>query len=214
MRRPALALLALGLWGCGTTTSPGGKVAAADTTSDTSTSTGVCKSLPAVAGTVHAWPGKFSAGGKSYTKDACPNGRKELQGSWRQVDSQTEDPATPFSDGTKEVITFDGNTFTDHLAGPDNGKLTEQTSSGWYWCGDPSELSSGHNVVVLEKASPEGAFGNSSGDIFSAEWLTQGPNQMAYGLFSGFEGKSNGSYFYCRIGSTVNGHCCNDPFAK
>lgn len=181
-------------------------------TSDTASS-GPCKSLPAPAGTVKPWT-EFAFAGKTYKLNKCEKGDPLLQGSWRLVDFETEDPATPLSDTAKEVFTFDGNTFTDHLSGPDLGKETEQTNSGWYFCGDVSELSSKRHVMIIDKAIPNGTFGNSVGDTYSVEFLMDGANKMAFGLAKSFEGKVEGYNKFCRIGSTVNGHCCNDPFAK
>lgn len=159
------------------------------------------------------WKG-YAKGNLTFTCNACPTGDPEIQGSWRLVDGETDDPSVPFSDGAKEVIQFDGNTFTDHLHQPDHDVMTDQTTSGWYFCADKAELPSKHHVFVLQSAAPDGAFNNHAGDAFGADVLMAGPNILVLDMYDGIAGNNLGPYHYCRIGSTVNGNACTDPFAK
>lgn len=152
-------------------------------------------------------------GGKSYSKNACPSGDKLLTGSWRLVDGKTEDPDTPLNGATTaEKLIFKGSGFIDKISGNDRGSNVTQVSEGWYFCADATELPSKHYGVHIEKANPNGAFGNEAGSGWFGEFLMKNPNQMAV-LVSDSSDKNPapGYLFYCRIGSTVNGHDCTDP---
>lgn len=161
------------------------------------------------------WAG-FTAGDKTFTCNNCRGGDPVLQGTWRQIDFKTEDPATPMGDD-KDVITFDGNSWKEHIAGMDGGKLTEQTIDGWYFCSDAVEGLNKDEVFVIDKAAPEGTFGNSSGSFTRVTALASGKDLIALVLHEKFNAPAaqdkTSTYNYCRVGSTIKGHLCDDPFA-
>lgn len=158
-----------------------------------------------------------TADGKKFQCNVCRGGYPNIQGAWRFIDFATEDPTTPLKDGYREVLTLDGNTFTDHLAGKDLGKDVTQTIAGWYFCADPIEMSTGDTVFLLESVAPDGAFGNQQGTVFRASVKADvanpvNPATIALGMSAGIQGKWIGEFLYCRIGSTVKGKPCTDPF--
>lgn len=159
------------------------------------------------------WSG-WQGAGKTFSCNTCRGGYENLQGSWRFIDFKTEDPTTGLAKGYKETLHFDGNTLTNHLYEDDAGKVTEQRIDGWYFCTDAAELKSKDAVFVLERAQPSGAFGNSSGDFLrvSVKINAGTPNLIALGVSSGLEGKLLGEYLYCKVGSTIAGKPCSDPF--
>ena len=165
-------------------------------------------------GKKRSWGG-FTAAGKLFTCNACRGGYPNLVGSWRFIDFDTEDPATPLNDGYRETLTFDGNTFSMHLAGTDLGKEAEGTVDGWFFCADGAELANQHAVFEVTKAAPDGLFAWSTGFVWSGDLKVSGSNLLAFGFhFDGFESGPWGEALYCRIGSTIKGHACADPFAK
>ncbi len=175
---------------------------------------GTCSQPSKLPGTVKAFDG-FAAGNKTYGKDTCPGGDAKIAGRWRLVDGNTEDPATVLTGATTaEMLTFDGNTFIDHIAGVDQGSPANQTMTGWYFCADASELASKDYGMHIDTATPSGAFGNSSGDVWFATVLMQGGDQLGIAVSDASDKNPSGILLYCRVGSTINGHCCNDPFAN
>ncbi len=105
-----------------------------------------------------------------------------------------------------------GNSLRRTLLSSIPGAAVTQVSEGWYFCADASELPSKHYGVQIEKAAPNGAYGNEAGTGWFGEFLMKNPNQMAV-LVSDSSDKNPapGYLFYCRIGSNVNGHDCADP---
>lgn len=159
------------------------------------------------------WSG-WQGGGKTFSCNTCRGGYQNLQGNWRFIDFKTEDPSTPLGKGYKETLRFDGNTLINRLYENDAGKVTEQTIDGWYFCTDAVELKSKDSIFVLERAQPSGAFGNSSGDFLrvSVKVNAADANLIALGISSGLDGKLIGEYLYCKVGSTIAGKPCSDPF--
>lgn len=159
------------------------------------------------------WTG-WQGGGKTFSCNTCRGGYQNLQGSWRFIDFKTEDPSTPLGKGYKETLKFDGNTLVNRLFEIDAGKATDQTIDGWYFCTDAAELKSKDAIFVLERAQPNGAFGNSSGDFLrvSVKVNAADANLIALGISSGLDGKLIGEYLYCKVGSTIAGKPCSDPF--
>ncbi len=159
------------------------------------------------------WSG-WQGGGKTFSCNTCRGGYENLQGAWRFIDFKTEDPTTVLGKGYKETLQFDGNTLVNHLFENDAGKITDQRIDGWYFCTDAAELKSKDAIFVLERALPSGAFGNNSGDFLrvSVKINAGTPNLIALGVSSGLDGKLLGEYLYCKIGSTIAGKPCGDPF--
>lgn len=156
------------------------------------------------------WQG-FTHKGKTYTCNTCRGGYPNLVGGWRLVDFDTEDPTVDMN-GYKERLSFDGNTFEMRMSGEDLGKQVEAVATGWYFCTDGIELSNQRSIFIFDKVEPDGAFGWKGGAITSAETLTQGTNKLAFGFSDEFEGKLPGYSTYCKVGSTVSGKACDDPF--
>ncbi|MBI5610668.1 MAG: hypothetical protein HY902_17460 [Deltaproteobacteria bacterium] len=211
MATAVLAGLAVLAGGCSSgTTSNGGSTQGSDaSTADLNTSK--CgKFDDGTYGKKVPWQG-YTAEGTLLSCNVCRGGYQNLNGSWRFIDFKTEDPATPVD---PELLTFDGNTYTDRIRGDDGGKQVEQTSNGWYFCGDNVEIPSMDSIFVIEKATPDGAFGNHAGSFWRASVKTNGNDLIALGLSEGLTGNIIGEYLYCRVGSTINGHPCTDPFAK
>lgn len=155
------------------------------------------------------WQG-YQDGATFYSCNVCRGGYKVSQGKWRLVDGESMDPITPLDPGQAELLTIDGNTFTDHITGQDLGKPVDQTITGWYFCGDPAEIPSMNAVFVIETAVPDGAFANKAGSSFQA-LVGSGVGNTDL-LVLGLD--ATHAYVYCKVGSTINGHPCTDPFAK
>jgi hypothetical protein len=160
------------------------------------------------------WPWQgYTSGAKQFACNVCRGGYANLQGDWRFVDFASEDPATPVT--TLERLRIDGNTWSDRIRGDEGGKTVEQTLSGWYFCSDAAEMPSMDAVFVIDKAEPDGAFGNRAGTVFRATVKVKmgHDNQIALGLSNGIDGPFIGEFAYCKVGTTVGGHPCLDPFA-
>ncbi len=168
-------------------------------------------------GTTVPWCG-FSHKGTDYTCDNCPGGHPLVQGVWRFVDFETEDPNTPLGDSWRETVTFDGNTWLQHSQWVDNGVVQDAVLEGWYWCSDPAENAQGTVVFVVSNTEPEGALGYADGFVFSANLLLQGTNQLDFNFYvDGFDEGANLDQLYCRTGTTIATVAgdqvpCDDPF--
>ncbi len=163
-------------------------------------------------GQKQGWSG-YTIGKQVFTCNVCRGGDSLLQGKWRQIDFATEDPATPMGDD-KELLTVDGNVWRDRIAGKDkDGKVKEQTVDGWYFCSDAAEWPSKDQFWVLEQAVPPSLFGNNKGNVLRLLALTKGKDLLALTIYDAVDSKTTKTYNYCRVGSTIKGHPCNDPFA-
>lgn len=220
----AAAVIGLGLFlaACGTTPSGAGGGAGGDTSAGKDSGGGLVldpskcgKFDDGTYGKKVPWQG-WQGEGKTISCNVCRGGYKNFQGAWRFIDFKTEDPATPLGDGVAELLTIDGNTFVDRITGPDPDKQADQTTQGYYFCGDAAEIPSMDAVFVIQKATPDGAFGNKTGGFFRASVKSgQGnDNLIALGLSEGLTGKLIGEFIYCKVGSTIAGHPCSDPFQK
>ncbi len=169
--------------------------------------------------------GGFSYEGKTYACNECPAGLQIQEGRWRHIDGKTEDPDVPLDDNYRERLEFSGNTWTFHSDGTDSFTDTfeTQTVSGWYFCGDPSEIPSRGSVFVATSVSNPGAFGWEEGIVISAELLMDGGQTGM--LFNWRDGIAPGAAtqdVYCRIGAEVSVEgvggaprttkLCKDPF--
>ena len=163
-------------------------------------------------GQKQGWGG-YTIGKQVFTCNVCRGGDPLLQGKWRQIDFKTEDPATPMGDD-KELLTVDGNVWHDRIGGKDtDGKVKEQTVDGWYFCSDAAEWPSKDQFWVVEQATPSGLFGNAKGNVLRLLALTNGKDLMALTIYDSVTSTKTKTYNYCRVGSTIKGHPCNDPFA-
>ena len=134
------------------------------------------------------------------------------QGRWRAIDFETEDPTVPLAKGRREVLIVDGNTW--HLLARvgEGASAAEVRVDGWYACSDGAELKSQRLIFSTTKAEPPGALGWVAPDVFTGHFLTSGSDLLAFGLYAGFETDWIGDIKYCRIGSSVAGKPCGDPF--
>lgn len=168
-----------------------------------------CESPPLDAhGEVVPWAG-FVFKGTSFSCNLCPGGDPLVQGTWRAVNGETRDPATPLSGGFRERVIIDGNTWQ---VRDDADSEPDTTARGWYFCTDKEELGSQRVVFVTTDVDPEGGFGWSSDAVFTGQFLLNGPNRLMWQAYEGFETGAYADYLYCRVGSTVDGSPCEDPF--
>lgn len=164
------------------------------------------------------WKG-FEYEGKTYTCNLCPTGDEYIQGEWRVVFGDTEDPDTPLTDGYKEVLTFEGNVWRQHTIGKDLGKTVESWMTGYYFCGDVAEVPDQQKVFVVTSVTPEGAYGWTSGLVFSGKTFKQGSDKLLFNYYTEFLAGANYNDLYCRIGKeveTLSGakKYCGDPFSE
>lgn len=170
------------------------------------------------------WKG-FAYEGKTYTCNECPSGLQLQEGRWRHIDGKTEDPDVPLDDDYRERLELSGNTWTFTSDGVDSFTNTfeSQTVSGWYFCGDSSEIPSRGSVFVATSVSNPGAFGWQQGIVISAELLTDGSQTgMLFNWRDGIAAGKATQDIYCRIGAEVSVEgvggapstkkLCKDPF--
>ncbi|MCB9729996.1 MAG: hypothetical protein H6744_18560 [Deltaproteobacteria bacterium] len=174
------------------------------------------------------WKG-FVYGGKTYTCNECPQGVRPNDGQWRHIDGRTEDPDVPLDDSYRERLTMSGNTWTFHSDGVDSatGAFEEQTVSGWYFCGDESEIPYKGLVFYTTEVANPGAFGWEEGIVISADLFTDGTGTgLLFVWRDGISPPPGIQDVYCRIGTTVTvpasddgstpatQKACTDPFAQ
>ncbi|MEZ4269208.1 MAG: hypothetical protein R3F39_22865 [Myxococcota bacterium] len=163
--------------------------------------------------------------GKTYTCNECPGGLQIQEGRWRHIDGKTEDPDVPLDDDYRERLELSGNTWSFVSDGTDSFTNTfeTQTVSGWYFCGDASEISTRGSVFVVTSVANPGAFGWQEGIVITAELLMDGPlSGMIFNWRDGIAPGGSTQDLYCRIGSTVSVEgtggapnsqkLCKDPF--
>ncbi len=173
-------------------------------------------------GTVIPWTG-FIHDGTTYTCNACPNGDPEIQGTWRFV-HDPDDPTKIGEDGALETVKFDGNTFTIRsYAKDDKGKMATSVKRGWYFCGlkpeFPNEMKGFVTTDVQTDGFCEGPVGAcwEPGLIFTGYTLGNGGGGLLWDWFYDFVTDSTSTDAdqpYCRIGTFVGEHPCEDPFAE
>ncbi len=156
--------------------------------------------------------GGLTVAGKTYTCNRCLGGDPNAQGAWRAIDFATEDPTVPLPGGRAELLIIDGNTWHLRARGKGNGATVEVHVDGWYACSDGAELNSQRLIFSTTAADPNDGLGWFAPDIFTGSFLTKGKNLMSWGIYGGFETDWIGDIIYCRVGSTVGGKPCTDPF--
>ncbi len=170
---------------------------------------------PPTGGAAYPWGG-LTVGATTYTCNGCPDGLKELQGSWRlhgflpAPNDDTPDYAwpDPATDGGF-VLRVDGNTF--YTRDVDPQQSTNEVSRGWYFCSMKPENGQKHLYWVNTETDPSGG----AGDVTRTDRiLTDGSDRLLVFFFDDpATGTSNFPYPLCRIGSTVGDQTCTDPFA-
>ena len=92
-------------------------------------------------------------------KNRCPKGKDTLQGKWRFIGkSRTPD--------FRDELDVRGTHFVERLSGRPDGKPLKARLEGEIRC-----LFSNRVLVMVDKAQPEGAFGNHAGDAFPCDVL-------------------------------------------
>ena len=162
------------------------------------------------------WNG-FTYEGTTYTCNTCPGGDEYIQGKWRAVFDPDDPSAVYDEDPTfRESIEFEGNTFRNILEGMDLGQKVTALVEGWYFCSTKPETKNNVKFFVINKAQPDGAFGWSTGYVFTGDTLMSDANNILFGWYDGVVTSSGspwgGTAPYCRIGQEINGIPCNDPF--
>ena len=168
--------------------------------------------------------------GKTYnfTCTMCPGGLSNVQGKFKQYEEEGG-PASPDPNVWRETIEFDGNTFLNVIEGEDCGDNTRKkvTAKGYYFCAKPGEVDGmkyedwWSTVFVYTEVEPAGAFGIEPGDSdlvffgFANGGLGGPSNDILLQLNSCWDAKGSkqNEYQYCKVGDTVNGTECPDPFA-
>jgi hypothetical protein len=166
-----------------------------------------------VYGTMRPWRG-FFYDDQPYTCNVCPGGIPAIQGTWRRYALSVDDPTAPPEDGVAQRFVIDGNTWRIEMRGDDLGEYLESEMGGWYFCSDQPENTARLKVFITEYVSPNGAFGWLRNMVWSADTLTGQENSgdMLLLRYEGVGGKAMGQRRYCKIGGTVWGKPCRDPF--
>ena len=175
-----------------------------------------CEAVPKAkeTGCTVPWTGA-KVGASSFTCNRCPAGDPLVQGRWRAIDGKTEDPSVAMADDFREVLEIDGNTW--HMrkkVRDENGVFQEVIVDGWYWCSDAAELKSAKLVYEVLNVNGSAFFGWEKSYLFTAYFLTNGPDLMAWSMDVGFEEQKIGDLIYCRVGSEIDGVPCLDPFPE
>ncbi|MCB9738499.1 MAG: hypothetical protein H6747_04460 [Deltaproteobacteria bacterium] len=150
--------------------------------------------------------------GSKMTCNRCLGGDPKVQGSWRAIAFDSEDPEKPLANGLRELLVIDGNTWHLHTEVEEKGQKVEVRVDGWYFCADAVELKSERLVFVVTSVAPNQTLGWFSPDVFTGEFLTKDGNLLAWGMNATFEKDWIGYANYCRVGDTVGGKPCLDPF--
>lgn len=94
------------------------------------------------------------------TENRCPSGIRLLQGVWEYIG---ESKVPHFTDR----ISFDGTRYREHISGGAPGAEERGVIEGDIAC-----LENNRILVRVRKATPEGVFGNRSGDDYPCDVLT------------------------------------------
>lgn len=93
-------------------------------------------------------------------KNDCSGGKKDLEGVWRFVgESRTPDYSS--------TITITGTRYVEKIGGRPDGKRVDATLTGELRC-----LFRNRVLVQIDKVVPEGAYGNTSGDLYPCDVLS------------------------------------------
>jgi hypothetical protein len=92
-------------------------------------------------------------------RNLCPAGEPRLQGQWKFV-GQSKTPEF------KATLSVDKTAYTEHLEGRPDGKALKTELVGEIRC-----LFKNRVLVMIDKVTPEGGFGNKSGEAFPCDIL-------------------------------------------
>lgn len=92
-------------------------------------------------------------------KNPCPNGYQALQGLWT-FSGKSKTP------GLTNTLAIDGTSYRESIHGRPDGKETNAVIEGEVRC-----LFRNRILIMIDKVTPEGAFGNRSGDTYPCDVL-------------------------------------------
>ena len=166
------------------------------------------------------WEG-FRYEGTRYTCNTCRDGLADLQGTWRLVDFDSEDPEVVLTDEWQQTFTFDGNTWRQEARWSTGGVAQEASMAGWYWCSSKPEVGNETKVFIVTELTPNDAFGYEPGYVFTTDLLnsTEGGDKLAFWFYEGFNTGEQVAEIYCRVGddvTTLSGEVkpCLAPWAR
>jgi hypothetical protein len=166
------------------------------------------------------WEG-FQRGDTLYTCNTCRSGLEHLQGSWRLVDFDTEDPDVGLTDAWQQTFTFDGNTWRQVARWVTDGVVHEASMQGWYWCSSKPEVGNETKVFIVTELTPSDAFGYTPGYVFTTDLLnsTEGGDKLAFWFYEGFNTGDQVAEIYCRVGGDVttlagDSKACTEPWPR
>ena len=212
-------------------------VSTAGVTCTEPTPTGCTDTLVAGGGFTYPWcglniPASKSASGAAYdfTCDTCPSGIPGLSGMYRVYgfeDNGNGAASVDLPDPAQyaETLYVDGNTFRIHVRDAQGGPVTEAEYAGWFLCTDKGELTNRHLFWVITDVSISG-LDAAVGQVFESDFLnslsdTSGVNiawftsdKLAVANNSCTAAAPCPTWSYCKIGSTLSGKECYDPFAN
>lgn len=162
---------------------------------------------PAVHGSAVPWKG-LVCGDQSFTCNRCPGGLASGQGSWRLIDTASDDPATELPGGIAQRLIVDGNTWRLRRTWDDSGNTGDHAVTGWYLCSDPAEMQSADQVFFVATVVPEGALKYRVGDGYSGTWQAT-DDRLTWTVWSGLHEGVKFEERYCRIGADKD---CVDPY--
>ena len=159
--------------------------------------------------------GGLEVEGTSYTCNKCPNGNKELQGSWRthgwKADNEDEVDYSIGSEATDaNVLLVDGNTFSYEVRQTDGANYIAR---GYYVCTQKPEHPNEHIFWQVVETEPANVLGTPDvpGLWRTDVVLNSGPDNILLFWFAALTGDQQYSLGYCRVGSTVGDQTCNNP---
>lgn len=151
--------------------------------------------------------------GSDFTCTTCAKGLKWLNGRWMFFENTPGD--APFV----ETFSFDGNLFTNVIAGEDKqlkpGEITTMTMHGYYFCPSKAEYASLRKIFVVLEVDPPGAFGNKAGDSWPCDILEAGDVSNSFLLWCDFNWDGTtplkDQFQYCRENESYDGVPCTIP---
>ncbi len=152
----------------------------------------------------------------------CPGGTLGITGKYKYFEN--DDVRSPDPGDWKETWEFYGNRFVNHIRGVDtDGQMKEIVSEGYYFCPTTKELTGIKSpdfwnvVIVYLTATPNGPFGIEApvADLsFLGVETIGGADRIgvAVNQFWDPDATWQNTHQYCRIGTTLGGRVCEDPF--
>lgn len=165
----------------------------------------------------YPWCGS-SNGSDTYTCNGCPDGHPLLQGRFRAMgfcDAMAGDPDvdTPVPSDFAELLFIEGNTWYARIKNGSNN--SDYEARGWYFCSEQPENSNAHLFWVTTEVITDTSGTAQVGDTIRTDVpldAGDGPLLFYFNELMGSDAGVNATY--CKIGETVNGEECYDPFTR